>query len=161
VFLPRSNFYRVRRTQLFLSHLACCRVRKFAISIRTPHQQHSHVCAKTDGCICALAGWLADTHFTLSATARHTPAVSIFQYAQGAPLSIIRASLALGWGWCDISYFFITQLASDDLMIFPAAAPAAAPSYRGKRCGELLRCLTPVTFYYFTVINLARMQTLY
>jgi hypothetical protein len=67
------------------------------------------------------------------------------------------------WGGGGVTYhiFFITQLASDDLMIFPAAATAAAPSYRGKRCGELLRCLTPVTFYYFTVINLARMQTLY
>jgi hypothetical protein len=86
-------------------HAAACVNSQSAFAPRAPH--NIHMCAQKQ--MAAFVLWLADTHFTLSAAARHTPAVSIFQYAQGAPLSIIRASLALGWGWCDTSSFLLPR----------------------------------------------------
>jgi hypothetical protein len=93
---------------------------------------------------------MADTHFTLAFCRRYQ-----FSNMHLAPLFELHW---LGGAVWHISSFFITTR-TDDLMIFPSCTHTVLSC--GARCGELLRCLTPVTFYYFTVINLARMQTLY
>lgn len=139
---------------LFLFRLAHHRSPIFSISIRYTHNSY-YVWAKTD--VCALSASMTNIlHFLPPLSIR--PTVSIFQYAQGNSLSLHYSSfIGSEVRECDTSSFLLPR--SDDLMIFPA--PLQPHGLIGSRCGELLRCLAPVTFYYFTVINLARMQTLY
>lgn len=93
---------RVQETKLFLSHLARYHLRKFTISIHT--QRHNIHIVYAQKQMAAFVLWL--THILRFLPPHIRPAVSIFQYAQCTPRSIIPASLASGWGWCDTSHLF-------------------------------------------------------